>query len=291
LFVIVDVEKLMARFPHRYVTAIVVFLALSSGRPIAAQETAGEIASRQDTGQTATDDDRKAWLLTLAGLAGAGAANLWINPERCRWCDRDAQGNDTLNGFDRSVRSALRWSDPHVHAADVLSYVTEYAPLSLLLVHREDGMAVRALVALEALAVTSLVTEGIKVSAARERPDAHFGEAGSAAAAARDANESFVSGHASGTVALVAAMVRSCRAQHCSYEKPLWLIGGPLALSSMWLRIAADKHYMTDALSGAGLGAAVGWWLPASHRRIAHEPSILPAIAPHSAQLTVAYDW
>jgi len=263
-----------------------VFIALWMPDRGFAQEASSTSASAQSA-----RDDRTEWRLTIAGLAAAGAANLWIHVDSCRWCDRNAEGKDTLNGFDRSARSAFRWSDPDLHTADVLSYVTEYAPLSLLLIHREDGISTRALSALEALAVTNLITEGVKVAAARERPYVHFATPDSGASDARDANASFVSGHASGAVTLVAAMVRTCRLEHCSYEKPLWLIGGPLALSTMWLRMGADKHYMTDVLAGAGLGAVVGWWMPGRHGHGTRQPTILPTVSLHTAALSLEYHW
>ena len=51
--------------------------------------------------------DATEWVMTAAALAGAAAIDHWVQPASCNWCDRDAQGHDTLNSFDRSVRSAL----------------------------------------------------------------------------------------------------------------------------------------------------------------------------------------
>jgi membrane-associated phospholipid phosphatase len=151
----------------------------------------------------------------------------------------------------------------------------------------------RVLIALEALAVSDLLTEGTKVAAARQRPYAHFASETGASSPGQPsgANQSFVSGHSSGAVSLVVAMARTCRLDDCSYEKTLWVIGGPLAISTMWLRMAADKHYATDVLAGAGLGAAVGWWLPALHERRAPQLAILPSVTLHEAGLTVQYHW
>src|SRR5438045_1034036 len=44
------------------------------------------------------------WLLEETAFKDAFA------PDKCRWCDRDADGTDTLNGLDASVRNAIHWS-------------------------------------------------------------------------------------------------------------------------------------------------------------------------------------
>src|SRR5258708_4830862 len=54
----------------------------------------------------------------LSLTIGGGA--LWLSAEllsskissaSCRWCDRNSDGSDGLNGFDSSVRRPLRWSN------------------------------------------------------------------------------------------------------------------------------------------------------------------------------------
>jgi membrane-associated phospholipid phosphatase len=42
----------------------------------------------------------------------------------------------------------------------------------------------------------------------------------------------------------------------------VWGVGMPLAAATGYLRIAADKHYLTDVVVGALFGAAVGVALP-----------------------------
>ena len=42
----------------------------------------------------------------------------------------------------------------------------------------------------------------------------------------------------------------------------MWATGLTLSLATGWLRIAADKHYFTDVLTGAIVGAVVGFGVP-----------------------------
>jgi membrane-associated phospholipid phosphatase len=42
----------------------------------------------------------------------------------------------------------------------------------------------------------------------------------------------------------------------------VWALGLPLALLSGYLRIAADRHYVSDVLVGAALGSAFGALTP-----------------------------
>lgn len=238
-----------------------------------------------------TAPSRSEWAITIAALAGGLAIDRWAEPANCRWCDRDAEGHDTLNRFDRSARSAFRWSDGNLHTADVLSYVVAYAPASLLLVHRDDHTVTRTLVAMESLAATSLVTEAVKVGAARERPNVHFAAETGIVSDVRDPNKSFPSGHSSGAFALLFSIAGTCRMEHCAYERTIWAIGAPLSATTMWLRVAADQHYMTDVLAGAGIGASIGWWVPRLRQSWKGSPAVMPSMAAHRRGVNVSYVW
>ena len=47
----------------------------------------------------------------------------------------------------------------------------------------------------------------------------------------------------------------------------MWAAGLTLATLTGYLREAADKHYLSDVLTGAAVGAAVGWAIPYLHYR------------------------
>lgn len=48
----------------------------------------------------------------------------------------------------------------------------------------------------------------------------------------------------------------------------MWGLGLGAAVTAGWLRIAGDKHYFTDVLTGALVGSAIGFGMPyLLHRR------------------------
>lgn len=153
-----------------------------------------------------------------------------IAPVVCRWCDRSADGADALNGLDRGVRGALRWSD--TGTADLLSNLTGYvlAPAAALgvlaLSASHDGALgswpVDALIVLEAVAVSAALTQTVKFLAGRERPFVH-GAAGGLVRSSDD-NLSFYSGHTSlaFSVAVASGTVATLRGYSC-YACSRWI--------------------------------------------------------------------
>jgi membrane-associated phospholipid phosphatase len=203
-----------------------------------------------------------------------------LAPDACRWCDRDAEGRDTLNGLDRAARS-LRWSNARYAAAtsDASAFLaTPVAGIAgLALAASADGerghIARDALLVAESAAVAGVATQLVKFSVGRERPYAHD-RAGLRFRASPDQNLSFLSGHTSlaFSIATAAGTVASLR----DYRGApfVWLAAMPIAVLTGYLRIAADKHYLTDVLAGAIVGAAAGVVVPlAFHGREAPAPA------------------
>ena len=206
--------------------------------------------------------------LRIDGAIAAAAAATWLGfellqpelaPGSCRWCQP--------NALDSSARDALRWRSGD--AAHQLSSLTAYGlvplttlGLSVLGTSTVDGQLQRSLVDVlvvtEAVALAAVVGQGVKLIAARRRP---FVAAGTASTDP-DRNLSFYSGHtafafAVGAAATVVAVERG-------YRTAPWvaLAGAVLATSVGYLRIAADRHYLTDVLAGAAVGAGVGAGVP-----------------------------
>lgn len=99
---------------------------------------------------------------------------------------------------------------------------------------------------LRAAIVSQALTQGIKYSVRRERPN---GE-----------NNSFPSGHASATFATAAVLER-----HLGYRMawPTILIASYVAAS----RLHDNVHYLSDVVFGAALGTASGWTVVGRHGR------------------------
>jgi membrane-associated phospholipid phosphatase len=227
--------------------------------------------------------------LTIAGVVTEFATSALFAPASCRWCETTPSGADAVNGLDRSTRNALRWSDANVGEANALSDVTEYAPLAVALIHRDlDGRGI--LTVTQAVTTAALIAEITKVVAARERPSYHYRLPGTTAQP-MDRNESFVSGHTAEAFAMVVATTRVA-ASRGRKTRWLWISGLSLAVATGYLRIAADQHYLTDVLAGAGVGIAAGYAVPALHGgRSAKRPSIAAFGGAHGGQFLATWRW
>jgi membrane-associated phospholipid phosphatase len=224
-----------------------------------------------------------------ASVAASGGA-MWLGTEllgkpalrplTCRWCDRDAQGVDTLGGFDRFGRMAA-WAgaDGQKTAArlsDALGFLG--VPLAVggagtWLAHR-NGVLPEAstdlLIIAEAAVVSAVANQMVKFLVRRERPFVHVlpEDLRLSTHDPNDNNLSFYSGHTSFVFALAASagMVAELRGYQGRWL--VWAVGMPLAAATGYLRMAADKHYLSDVLVGAVMGSAFGVGMPLLlHRR------------------------
>jgi membrane-associated phospholipid phosphatase len=220
----------------------------------------------------------------LASIVAGWGWTFWITTEAlrptlasqyCRWCDRDANGNDTLNSFDKNVRKAVKWYD--TAGAAWASDISAFVVLPLLsagtlayLEYDQDGFRHAfedAVIIAEAGAVAAVAGQVMKYTTARARPYAHARAGGEYVPGygityVPDDNLSFYSGHATYTfcLATAAGTVASMR----GFKGAGWVWAGGLATAALtsYLRVAADRHYATDVLTGAALGTAIGFAFP-----------------------------
>ncbi|HEX4335476.1 MAG TPA: phosphatase PAP2 family protein [Polyangiaceae bacterium] len=223
-----------------------------------------------------------------------GALALWTTLELlkpslatpCRWCDRDAAGNSTLNGFDTAVRNALRWSN--TKTADTWSTIFSFglAPTAGIAIgaavalhdHRLGEFPADILVVAESAAIAIDINEATKYAVARERPDVHARTpAERAASHSTSDNLSFFSGHATLAFALSTSAGTIASMRHYRMAPAMWITGMALATMGAYLRVAADRHYATDVVTGAIVGGAVGFGVPYfGHRASPLHAQLLP---------------
>jgi membrane-associated phospholipid phosphatase len=271
--------------------AVLVLLALGAQlgtMPAAAQ--AGDAAKPGAPGTELRYDLKLDLGITL------GATAFWVSFEllspvlatSCHWCDRNPDGSDSLNGFDRGVRKALRWND--TKSADILSTVFSFglAPLAglgvgaLIAAHdqRLTEIPEDILIVAESAMLTLDLTQIAKFSISRERPNVHARTpAERIARRASSDNLSFFSGHTSLAFALATSAGTIASMRHYRLAPLMWIAGLTLATISGYLRIAADRHYATDVLTGVAVGSAVGVAVP----YLAHRPreaAVHVALAP-----------
>jgi membrane-associated phospholipid phosphatase len=100
------------------------------------------------------------------------------------------------------------------------------------------------------------------------------GDAKKAALAEGDPLESFPGGHTASIMAITASTATIATLRGYRLAPLVWIIGSTLAVTSTYLRIAADQHYFTDNVAGAVIGGVVGAGVPLLfHRRVDERPS------------------
>jgi membrane-associated phospholipid phosphatase len=212
--------------------------------------------------------------LTITGVGGA----IWLTteflkgkiaPASCRWCDPPAG--------DLAVKNALRWDN--TQNPNIASYVTGFA-LAPLAAFALDGAAVYAsngsfrewgedaTVIMQSIVVGANINQLVKFIVARERPFVNDLDPADKARTSSpgDNNLSFYSGHT--MLGFVSAVSAGTVASLKGYRSAplIWGTGLTLAAATGYLRIAADKHYLSDVLVGAVMGSATGFLVPWLHR-------------------------
>lgn len=193
----------------------------------------------------------------LYPATGGVEANL--APTTCHWC--------TPTWIDRDVREVLRWSSDASTAgtlSDLGAFaITPAVTIGLVVTGTFAGNRSWARVIddvtpiIETMVVTEWVTRGGKLAIGRERPYAHYGTPQD-----EDDNLSFPSGHTSRAFAFATSAGVIAHMRGYAAEPYVWVSGMALAAATGYFRIAADRHYFTDVLAGAALGAGAGLTVP-----------------------------
>ena len=228
-------------------------------------------------------------------IAGVGLAGFVIPellkqdlaPARCRICDGpDNSGlpgtgsRGSLNGVDAWFHEEMTgWILPR-RTADTLSQVVAFAivPAGALLAAglatgpaASEGAGLRAaVIVVESSAVSAALIQGIKFLAARKRPFVRYGN-GEASGVYnvddRDSNLGYASGHTAFATSLGVSMAMTATLQDSPAAPWLWGAAAAASITTASLRMIAEKHYLSDVLTGAAVGAACGVIFPLLHRR------------------------
>jgi membrane-associated phospholipid phosphatase len=202
--------------------------------------------------------------ITLAGGVFFAATETTFKPDlaptTCTWCNPP--------GFDASARNALVWHDPA--RADQISTFTgfvatpalELGMIAVTSIELPDRSWARliddTLPILETEAIAETINQITKFSVARARPFVHFTNAPFDI----DNNVSFFSGHTTLVFAVTVSAGYVAHTRNYAVEPYIWATGLTLAATTGYLRIAADKHYLSDVLVGAAVGAGAGLAIP-----------------------------
>jgi membrane-associated phospholipid phosphatase len=184
---------------------------------------------------------------------------LTFPPSSCRICEP--------LGIDRGARHWFLWKDTNL-ASSLSDYSTFYiSPLvgvALLVASEGDFSASRLiddiLPVAETVSIVQVATRLAKYGFARKRPYAYYG--GAALDPTTEDNQSFWSGHSAIGFAVTGAAGTICHFRHYWTEPYVWGAGITLSLTTEYLRMAADKHWLSDVITGGLVGLGAGLLVP-----------------------------
>ena len=258
--------------------------------------------ARADWTQAAPGD--KVALLPAADLAlvaggmaywlGTGLAKQQLAPAVCRVCNGvdntglsngPGAGQSGLNGVDAFFHDRLTGALFSRKGSDTISNVIGFGlfPAGALVAsylatgNGSSGAGLRGVaISVESLAVAGTLIQSIKYLAARKRPFVRYGHANDGATDSEgstydvnnpDSHLSFPSGHTGATAALTVSAAMLATLQESEAAPYLWAGAAVCTVSVAALRMMAEKHYFTDVLAGAALGAGAGALVPWLHKR------------------------
>ena len=205
-----------------------------------------------------------------AGIIGLGIIDIHLNnnlesltANQIMMLDRDDIWK--IDRFATSLRSIQtdKWSDYTKYAA--------YALPTILLMREEtrQDLPIVGVMLVEVFGLNAAITTFTKTIVKRNRPFTYNEDVGIIDKQVRSARKSFVSGHTSDAAALgfFTAKVFSDLHPHSKWKSVVWAVGAGLPIVVGGLRIGAGKHFLTDVLSGYGMGALIGYMIPHIHKR------------------------
>ena len=168
-------------------------------------------------------------------------------PDPCRWCNAPS--------IDKNVQEALVWknTDRANFISNITAYVATPAAVTGLVFLGTEPTTAAVLDDLipiaESYTLSRWVSRFAKLGFGRQRPD-------------MSDNESFPSGHTSTAFSVAVSAGTVARMRGYKSQPYVWIVGIGLATTTGYLRIAANKHWLTDTIGGAVVGSAMGLTIP-----------------------------
>ena len=219
-----------------------------------------------DVQVTWTDDVPATVTLLAAWLALSGLQDGIVGHD-CAWCSAPGP-------VDRAARGALLAPSPRAAnaASNVMLYgvVPAFSLATGLIATRLSGdswvaLAEDVTLVAESFALASLVTGLVKISVRRTRPYLEFGGDDPLYRDGSMDVTGFFSGHSSMSASVAASTATLAFLRGRPGAPWIAVTGGAVALTTGMLRIAADRHYLSDVLVGLAVGTAVGILVPVLH--------------------------
>ena len=189
---------------------------------------------------------------------GSAPAYCTTTPEGCN--------EDDLNPIDKPF--AGTYDESWSKATDIVLWTMAAAPWPMLWIDNSFLNAVNDITIIYESALTALALSGLAtLSASRPRPFVYGTKAPEDVRNSPNGSLSFVSGHTTAAFALSTSTFWTIYRRHGSgtYAWTTLGVGTALASSVGVGRVLAGKHFPTDVVTGAAVGAAVGTLIPALH--------------------------
>lgn len=188
---------------------------------------------------------------------------------------------DKLSPIDRPFATRDNIKDYGISnfaAAGMIAYAATDMVLAELL-DREDPWYSYAVMYLQSAAITLVATDLLKIAVRRPRPEA-YREVRATGMATADTNTSlsFVSGHAAIAGALSGTAVYLAFNRDSSAAERWGILSGAVVLTGVvsTFRVLEGKHFPTDVIAGAAMGATIGVFVPYLHRPSESGVTVLP---------------
>jgi membrane-associated phospholipid phosphatase len=182
--------------------------------------------------------------------------------------DRETVACDpsSINSLDRPF--AGRWSQGWSDFTDYMLYGMGAAPIAVLLVDEGVLSMLNDVVVIYQATLIAATLSGISsLSAGRGRPYVYGTEAPVDVRSSTEGGLAFFSGHTSIAFALSTSTFWTLKRTHQSGALPWVALGvGSVAASSVAVgRVLGGRHFPTDVLAGAIVGAGIGTLIPMLH--------------------------
>jgi len=229
------------------------------------------------TDKVALDIPADAVLIALGGI-GSLVPDLFkteLAPAQCRWCG--------ANAVDRFFHDSLAGAVFSRKPSNTLSNVSGFMPATAEAIagtlvatgpHATPDAGLRAaVIVLEGTVVAVALTQSVKLLTARARPFVVYNhpsqpdEGGLYDFSDPDSHLSFPSGHSTLAAALGVGTAMTATLEESPAAPWLWGAAGVLTVSTGFLRMMAEKHWVSDDLAGIAIGAGCGVLFPLLHRR------------------------
>ena len=176
------------------------------------------------------------------------------------------------NQVDQYFRNQVKWStskmDQAASISDLLLYGAFIGTIPLVPAFSNNYYSKALKMSLNVISLNGIITNIVKMTVKRQRPDSFY----KTRADADDSFRSFFSGHTSTTFALGTSNAILLSEAYPDKSDLIWFANLSLATATGYLRIAGDKHYLSDVFCGGIVGYFVAKYV---HKRMDTEETRL----------------